>query len=234
VSLMGTTEKETAPDAVAAFLSSAMHDLLAPANQARALVELLLRQLNLEPDSDAAAIAGHLNDAVGRFGARIDSFRLYARVLGEAHPFLALDVNAILIAVTAALEVARVSATINREPMPVVYGDAGQLSFLFEQLIGNALKFRRGGEPRISIAATPADRHWLFTVTDNGIGIDPRHSQKIFQVFQRLNGDEYPGCGMGLAVCRRIVERHGGRIWVESELGAGSRFRFTLPKIEGR
>ncbi len=109
-------------------------------------------------------------------------------------------------------------------------GDRGQLSLLFQNLVGNAIKFSDGDEPRVSVTASVEGAHAHFAVRDNGIGIDPQHAERIFQPFQRLHGeDRYEGTGIGLAICQRIVSHHGGRIWAESAVGAGSTFRFTLP-----
>jgi len=118
-------------------------------------------------------------------------------------------------------------------PLPEVMGDDTQLVQLFQNLVGNAVKFRSAASPQIHISSAPADGHWQFSVKDNGIGIDPAQFERIFQIFQRLHTrSEYPGTGIGLAVCKRIVERHGGRIWVESQPGQGSTFSFTLPRKE--
>jgi len=123
-------------------------------------------------------------------------------------------------------------AAVTHDPLPVVRGDDSQLAQLFQNLIGNALKFRSASVPRIHVSAREDKDHWEFAVRDNGIGIDPQYFERIFMVFQRLhNKDEYPGTGIGLAICKKVVDRHGGRIWVESEPGKGTAFRFTLPKL---
>jgi light-regulated signal transduction histidine kinase (bacteriophytochrome) len=114
--------------------------------------------------------------------------------------------------------------------MPTVAGDKAQLVQLFQNLMGNAIKFRRQDTPRIDIDAVKRNDEWVFCVRDNGIGIKQEHAQRIFVVFQRLHArDEYTGTGIGLSICQRIVQRHGGRIWVDSEPGQGSAFYFTLP-----
>jgi light-regulated signal transduction histidine kinase (bacteriophytochrome) len=122
-------------------------------------------------------------------------------------------------------------AMVTRDPMPTLAADEIQLGQLFQNLIGNALKFRSASVPRINIAVTESTEEYSFEVRDNGIGIEPQYYERIFMVFQRLhNKGEYPGTGIGLAICKKVVERHGGRIWVESRPGEGSSFFFTLPK----
>jgi light-regulated signal transduction histidine kinase (bacteriophytochrome) len=122
------------------------------------------------------------------------------------------------------------AARVTHDPLPIVKGDEVQIGQLFQNLIGNALKYRNGGEPAIHIGCRRRAGDWMFLVRDNGIGIDPRFTEKIFAIFQRLhNREQYSGTGIGLALCKRIVERHGGKIWVESEPGKGSTFFFTLP-----
>jgi signal transduction histidine kinase len=112
--------------------------------------------------------------------------------------------------------------------------DERQLVQVLQNLISNAIKFRADAPPRIHVSAEEREDEWEFAVRDNGIGIDPSHADRIFEIFKRLHTRaEYPGTGIGLAICKKTVERHGGRIWVESQPGQGSTFRFTLPKVEG-
>jgi len=121
-------------------------------------------------------------------------------------------------------------AMVSHNPLPDVMADSTQLAQVFQNLIANGIKYHSEETPIINICAEKKASEWVFSVQDNGIGIDPQYSERIFEVFKRLhNKEEYPGTGIGLAVCKKIVERHGGRIWVESELGKGSTFYFTLP-----
>ena len=122
------------------------------------------------------------------------------------------------------------SARIVARPLPVVFGDRTQVTQLFQNLIENAVKFRGPAPPEVHVGVERTSGEWVFSVRDNGIGFDPAHAQRIFRVFQRLHSvDEYPGTGIGLSICKRIVERHGGRIWAESKAGQGTTFYFTLP-----
>lgn len=123
-------------------------------------------------------------------------------------------------------------ATVERSPLPTVRADSRQLVQLFSNILGNAIKFSGDSPPRIEISAERQGRFWAFNVHDHGIGIEPQYYERIFVIFQRLHGrGEYPGTGIGLAICKKIVERHGGSIWVESQPGKGSTFSFTLPAI---
>ena len=126
------------------------------------------------------------------------------------------------------------SAAVTWDPLPTESVDEVQLAQLFQNLIGNALKFRGAGVPRVHVSAVEKFDHWQVTVADNGLGIEPQYFERIFMLFQRLHDKgEYPGTGIGLAICKKVVERHGGRIWVESGPDQGSAFHFTLPKEGG-
>ena len=123
------------------------------------------------------------------------------------------------------------SAQISHDPLPIVLADEGQMVQIFQNLVGNAIKFIKDVSPVVHIRSESREAEWLFTVQDNGIGIAPEDTERIFGVSQRLHSiEEYPGTGLGLAISKKIVERHGGRIWVDSELGEGSTFYFSIPK----
>jgi light-regulated signal transduction histidine kinase (bacteriophytochrome) len=164
----------------------------------------------------------------------IEDLLAFSRVGTRGGAFAPTEVNGVL---DRALENLKLSieetgATVTRNGLPTVSADAGQLEHLFLNLVSNALKFRGSTPPEIRIAAERRDREWVFSVRDNGIGIDPQYFERIFIIFQRLHGkNEYPGTGIGLAICKKIVERHGGRIWVESQPGQGATFLFTLPVV---
>jgi light-regulated signal transduction histidine kinase (bacteriophytochrome) len=128
------------------------------------------------------------------------------------------------------MSIEKSGAIVTAGELPTIRADATQLTQLFQNLLGNAVKYRNENAPRIHVQARTADKSWLFSVQDNGIGIEPQYFDRIFQMFQRLHTREkYSGTGIGLAICRRIVERHGGKIWVESQPGCGSTFLFAIP-----
>jgi light-regulated signal transduction histidine kinase (bacteriophytochrome) len=129
--------------------------------------------------------------------------------------------------------IAETNASVSFGQLPVVTANPLHLAQVFQNLISNALKYRSNQPPRIAVSALEQEQNWLFTVEDNGIGIRPEYQAQIFGIFKRLHGNEYPGTGIGLAICKKIVDRHGGSIWVESEPGKGSRFSFTLPRTAG-
>ena len=162
----------------------------------------------------------------------INDLLIYSRVGTRGKPFAAIACDAVLSQALNNLKIAikESKAILTYDKLPEVNADETQLVQLFQNFISNSLKFRDKKRPRIHISAEKNSREWIFSIRDNGIGIDSQHAERIFQIFQRLHGKkEYPGTGIGLAVCKRIVERHKGRIWVDSQPGKGATFYFALP-----
>ena len=214
------------------FAYVASHDLQEPLRMVTSYLQLLERRYKAQLDQDAEEFIGFAVDGASRMQTLIQDLLTYSRVGTRGAAFETTDCNGVLELVLANLEVAieESGAEVSHGPLPSMVGDASQMSQLLQNLIGNAIKFRGDSVPRIRVEAEQKDGDWLFAVRDNGIGIDPRHGERIFQVFQRLHGiGKYPGTGIGLAVCKKIVERHQGVIWVESQPDAGSTFYFTIP-----
>jgi light-regulated signal transduction histidine kinase (bacteriophytochrome) len=162
----------------------------------------------------------------------INDLLLYSRVGTGRKEFTPLDCNVLLADALLSLKAAidESGASVTQDTLPRLYGDETQLRQLLQNLIGNALKYRDREPPQIHVGCVRERDRWRFSVKDNGIGIDPLYAERIFAIFQRLHTtQEYPGTGIGLALCKKIVDRHGGRIWVESEPGHGATFYFTLP-----
>jgi light-regulated signal transduction histidine kinase (bacteriophytochrome) len=176
-------------------------------------------------------------DGARRMQQMITDLLAYTRAGGEVEQFTSVDCDALLARVLADLQIiiTESDATITYDSLPIVLGDATRLGQVLQNLIGNALKFHGQEPPRIHISAQRKTQHWQFCVRDNGIGIDPAQTKRLFQVFQRLHArTEYPGTGIGLAICRKIVEQHGGQIWVESTVRNGASFFFTLKAEQQR
>lgn len=218
------------------FAYVASHDLQEPLNQVANYVQLLQLRYRENLDEDAHEFIQFAVDGVSLMQTLIDDVLAYSKVDLQAVEFQLTEVET---ALTKALNnlrgrIAANGAIITHDPLPTVMADGTQLMQLFQNLIGNAIKFRSDQPPEIHIGAKRLEDAWLFSVKDNGIGFDPRFSDRIFVIFQRLHTrDEYPGTGMGLAICKKILECHRGRIWVESEPDQGSTFYFTIP-VGGR
>ena len=195
--------------------------------------QLLARRYKGELDADADEFIGYAVDGANRMQTLINDLLTYSRVGTRGRELVPTDTKHVFEAACANLRTAinESGAQVISGELPTVIGDQTQLVQLFQNLINNAIKFRRGEDPpRVEVGAEQqGEREWLFWVRDNGIGIEPRYAERIFRIFQRLHGQgEYSGTGIGLAVCKKIVERHGGRIWAESVPGEGTTFYVTL------
>ena len=216
-----------------AYVSS--HDLQEPLRMIASYVQLLERKYKGKLDSKADKYIRFSVDGATRMQKLIDDLLEFSRVTTHAQEFKPTDLESIFTQIQSNLEVSikENNALISHDPLPTVMADKTQIAQVFQNLISNALKFRGKSQPEIKISAEKRKNDWLFGVKDNGIGIDPKHSDRIFEVFKRLNKKrDYPGTGIGLSICKKIIERHGGQIWVESELGKGSIFYFTLTNVD--
>jgi PAS domain S-box-containing protein len=214
------------------FAYVASHDLQTPLRNITGFAQLMQRTYGGRLDSTADDWLQRIVNGTQRMHALVRDLLAFSRVDSAARPFGAADLNTVFDDVVSWLKPAidGAGALVTRDNLPVVIGDSNQLAQLLQNLIGNAILYRGEATPQIHVSARSENDHWMVSVRDNGIGIDPRHQERIFEIFQRLHTQrDYPGTGIGLAICRRVVNRHGGRIWIESTPGAGSTFLFTLP-----
>jgi PAS domain S-box-containing protein len=218
------------------FAYVASHDLQEPLRMVSSYTQLLMRRYGDRLDGDAREFTSYIVDGATRMKQLIEDLLAYSRVGTKGKEFKPVPVESALrraiVNLRAAIEES--GAAVTYDTLPVVRGDDIQLAQLFQNLIGNALKFRSASVPRIHVSSVEKQNEHEIVVADNGIGIEAQYFERIFMVFQRLhNKGEYPGTGIGLAICKKVVERHGGRIWVESTPGEGSAFHFTLPNKGG-
>ena len=213
------------------FAYVASHDLQEPLRQIVSFTQLLARRYSGKLDTDADDFIRYTVDGTKRMQELINDILAYSRLRKSSDQFVSVDCEALLTEVLQSMQsvIEQNEAEIVHEKLPTVAGDRTQLAQLFRNLVGNAVKFRGSEAPRIQLTATRQQQHWLFAVSDNGIGIAPEYFDRIFVVFRRLHAAaEYPGTGIGLSICKRIVENHGGKIWLQSEPGKGTTFFFTL------
>lgn len=214
------------------FAYVASHDLREPLRTVTSFVQLLERRYKGRLDAEADDYIRFAVDGAKRMQQLIDDLLEFSRIERAGAPTEPASLERVLEQALFNLDAAvrEASARVTHDPLPTVVGNHSQLVAVLQNLLANALKFRRAEPPEVHVSARREDNAWTVSVADNGIGIEPRYFDRLFQMFNRLHTREtYPGTGIGLAICRKIVERHGGRIWVESEPGKGSTFRFTLP-----
>lgn len=219
------------------FAYVASHDLQEPLRMVASYTQLLARRYKGKLDSDADEFIGYAVDGASRMQRLINDLLDYSRVTSQGKVFEWVDCNGVLEEVLSNLRVAveESRAVVTHDPLPTVRADGRQLGQLFQNLISNAIKFCGEEPPNVHVSAERRPGEWRFSVRDHGIGVDPQYAERIFVIFQRLhNREEYPGTGIGLAICKKIVERHGGRIWVVSQPGQEATFYFTLPIVGPR
>ena len=219
------------------FADVVSHDLQEPLRMVSSYCELLRRQYRGRLDDDADRFIDFAVDGAQRMQLLIQDLLAYSRVGSRTGAFGSTDANRSFELALANLQeaIAESQARISADPLPTVFADEVQLVQVFQNLLSNAIKYRRSERPEIQIKAEARGAMWAFAVTDNGIGIKPQFAHSIFEIFKRLHSrKEYPGTGIGLAICKRIVERHGGEIWLDCEHCDGARICFTLPGTGGR
>ena len=227
-----TLELQRSNDDLEQFAYLASHDLSEPIRSVSGMVQLLARRYQGRLEGDADLYISHAVEASKRMQTLIHDLLEYSRAGQSEMRRESVDCAAIVEEVLDSLQgaIAVAGARITTDALPAVRADSTQLRRVFQNLIANAIKFQSESTPKIHVGAVRDADAWRFSVIDNGIGIAPRHARRVFEVFKRLHGgDSYSGSGIGLSICKRIVERHGGRIWVEPADDGGSKFLFTIP-----
>ncbi|WP_339106302.1 ATP-binding protein [Haloterrigena salinisoli] len=226
------SELESSNERLEEFAYAVSHDLQEPLRMITSYLQLLEQRYEDDLDDEGEEFIEFAVDGAERMRSMIDGLLDYSRVQTQGDPFDAVDLDDVLDDVLTDLQfrIEESNAEIERESLPMVEGDRSQLRQVFQNLLTNAIDYSGDGAPRIDISAERDGSTWIISVSDNGIGIDPSDAERIFGIFERLHSiDEQTGSGIGLAVCKRIIERHDGTIWVDSKPGSGSTFSFTLP-----
>lgn len=227
---------ESANKELEQFAYIASHDLQEPLRMVSSYTQLLGQKYEGQLDEKAKKYIDYAVDGAVRMQRLINDLLAYSRVGSRGKKPEPVDAHSMLGEairnLSATIEETR--SVITNDDLPVISADGSQIMLVFQNLIANSIKFRREEIARIHVTANDRGREWVFSVADNGIGIDMQYAERVFIIFQRLHTrEEYPGTGIGLAVCKRIVEHHGGKIWLESEIGKGTTFFFSIPKNEG-
>jgi len=217
------------------FAYVASHDLQEPLRMITSFSQLLDKRYKDRLDEDANEFIEFIVDGALHMKQLIDDLLAYSRVTSHVVKFENVNLESVLnnILTNLSVSIEENNVTITHDPLPTIFADPTQIGQVFQNLITNAIKFNGQNTPKIHISAQKVDNEWIFTVKDNGIGIDPKHQKQIFEVFRRLHTrEEYTGTGIGLSICQKIIQRHFGNLWVESELDCGSKFYFTIPEKE--
>ncbi|MGA2131773.1 MAG: ATP-binding protein [Bryobacteraceae bacterium] len=216
--------------------TDSLHDLASPVNQIGSLTDLVVKKYSAVLDEDAKVLAGYLQSSAGRLQNLLNGMRTYMQVVGTPASCRRSDCGKMLSGALAMLQhsIAQSGALVTHDALPELYCDPAQITYTLACLIENSIKFRGDRRPEIHLSAVPERKSWIILVRDNGIGIDPRYATRIFAPFKRIHNDAYPGSGIGLAITKRVIERHGGRIWVESQIAEGATFFVELPKMHSR
>jgi light-regulated signal transduction histidine kinase (bacteriophytochrome) len=230
-----TQVRDRPQDCFVPLHSDSLHDLAGPVNQVCTMLELFRKRREKRPDSagdDDEFVLELIQTSATRLQSLITALQTHSRVVDSPGEYRWCAGNALLESALASVgSLARkADALVTHDDLPQLHCNPNQIIYAFTSLVENSIKFRGQSRPEICISVTPNRESWLFSVRDNGIGIDPRHSESVFHMFKRINGDRYAGAGAGLAITRRIIERHGGKIWLQSELGSGATFFFALPR----
>jgi light-regulated signal transduction histidine kinase (bacteriophytochrome) len=216
--------------------SDSLHDLASPINQVCSLSDLIFKKYEGRFEEETRVLFGLLRSSADRLKNLMGGLRTYMQVAAEPPCGRFSNGNALLAGALAMLQhtIARSEALVTSDSLPKLWCDPSQMTYALASLIENAIKFRGPQRPEIHIGAFSDKKTWVLSIRDNGMGIDARYLDRIFGAFKRIHNDAYAGSGVGLAITRRLIERHGGQIWVESELGHGSTFFVELPKVAER
>ncbi|SEW11373.1 sensor histidine kinase [Natrinema salifodinae] len=228
-------EFEESNERLEQFAYAASHDLQEPLRMVSSYLTLVENRYGDDLDADGREFIAFAVDGANRMREMIDGLLAYSRIETQGEPFEPVDLDAVFedVETDLRIQIVESDATLEIPSLPTVSGDSNQLRQLFQNLVSNAIEYSGDDPPRVTVAAERNGSHWTISVEDEGIGIDPADADRIFDVFQRLHGrEEYDGTGLGLALCERIVERHGGDIWVDAEPGEGSTFSVTLPAAD--